>query len=472
MKKTKICCVASAVAISTVSGPMMNVLATNITPIKEESVVKTITTDEFVQTYLSTKSIVKDKNNVDQTVYTLITTVDESNYKQVLQGNVEFLLLKEDQQKEIVDKYENKYKEDFNEQYLNFQKLTQPVTSNQKQATKQVSAYDYLVDLATKMNTDILAKITKDKETLQKDYDSDLALNSENYTVGSYTSLSTALTDTKKILDADNNTLTIQNVTDAQTALKSAKESLVDISELKQSVNDGYDFLESDKDMLEETSYTNFKKVLDDASVVLNNENATTTDVSNTLNYLNDYFDDNSHFEYKTVTLDIEPVAPVVEQQSLATTDSDQKITLPTPSTNENVTTQTQEEQTAVTQVLEPATTVQETSDTVVTQFISTYLTSTSGNVFTSANSLNASKILSGMQSWVSLSGTQKNSINSELIAKGSKKYMVLVQEAQKIQLSSKTVNTATSTNSSVYAMLSVISLGFIGFITKKLKRD
>ena len=467
MRKTKICCVASAVAMSTVSSLMMNVFATNITPIKEESVVKTITTDDFIQTYLSTKTIVKDKNNVDQTKYTLIIGIDESNYKQVLLGNAEFSMLNEDQQKEIINKYDSEYQTEFTEKYLEFQKSA-------KVNQEQMTAYDYLVGLATKMNSEILDQITKDKEALQKDYESYADYKSENYTISSFTALSTALTNAKTILDADNNTLTVQNVTDVQKELTSAKDNLVDISELKESVKEGYEFLESDKDMLEEASYTNFKKVLDDVSLVLNNENATTTDVCNALNSLNDYFDDNSHFVYKTVILDLNPVEePIekIENQATGDKESSPLAQAALPIAEENKITQ-EEGTSAVAQVNETTTTLKETTDASVSQFISTYLTSTSGNVFTSANSLNASKILSGMQSWVNLSTAQKNSINSMLLAKGSKKYMVLVQEAQKIQLGSKTVNTATSTNTSLYAMLSVISLGFIGFITKKLKRD
>lgn len=470
MNKTKVYCVVSAVAMSAVGSPMMNVLATNTTPVKEVSTNQTIeiTTDEFIQNYLSTKTIVKDTKNVEQIVYTLIINVDENNYKSILSANGIFQLLKEDQQKEIINAYENSYNTNFSKEYEAFLETTKPGKDQ-----KQVTAYDYLVALASQKNTEILAQITKDKETLKEEYDQLSTYKAENYTTSTYASLSNALTSAKSVLDDANENLTVQMVVDAQTALTSAKEALVDISELKESVNEGYEFLSTDKDMLEESSYTNFKKVLDDVSVVLNNENATSTDVTNALQYLNDYFDDNSHFVYKTVTLDLNPVETNVEKtDALATGNSETSIAKAAlPTVEENKTTQ-EDTSNVVAQVSETTANVKETTDASVTQFISTYLTSSNGNVFTSANTLNASKILSGMQSWMSLSSAQKNLVNSELIAKGGKKYMVLVQEAQKIQLSSKTVNTATSTNSSVYAMLSVISLGFVGFITKRLKRD
>lgn len=472
MNKTKIYCVVGAVAMSTVTSPMMNVLATNNMPVKEVSTNQTfeITTADFIQNYLSTKSIVKDKNNVDQTVYTLIIGIDENNYKTILQGSGLFQLLKEDQQKEIINTYESSYKTNFPKEYATFLEVTKPGKDQ-----TQITAYDYLVNLANKKNEDILAQIKDEKVSLQETYDQTSTLKSEKYSGTSYTNLTTALTNAKSVLDSANENLTVQMVVDAKTNLQSAKDALVDISELKEAVDEGYEFLSTDKDMLEEESYTNFKKVLDDVSVVLNNQDVTAQQVSDSLQYLNDYFDDNSHFVYKTVTLDLNPVVVPQEQITSAATGDGQassqaQVTLPV--VEENKTAQEETSSSVVKEVNEPTTTLKETSDASVTQFISTYLTGTNGSVFTSASTFNASKILSGMQSWMSLSTSQKNAVNSELLSKGSKKYMVLVQEAQKIQLGSKTVNTATSTNSSVYAMLSVISLGFIGFIAKRLKRD
>ena len=50
----------------------------------------------------------------------------------------------------------------------------------------------------------------------------------------------------------------------------------------------------------------------------------------------------------------------------------------------------------------------QEDTSAAANNFIKTYLTSASGNIFTGANSLNYQKILSAMPSWVKLSATDK----------------------------------------------------------------
>ena len=60
MNKAKVYCVASAVAVCVASNPNMDVLAKQVQPVKlEEKAQQTITADDFIKQYLSTKEIVK-----------------------------------------------------------------------------------------------------------------------------------------------------------------------------------------------------------------------------------------------------------------------------------------------------------------------------------------------------------------------------------------------------------------------------
>ena len=88
MNKAKMYCVASAVAVCVASNPSMDVLAKHLQPVKlEEKAQQTISAEDYIKYYLSTKEIVKDLNNKDIEKYTLITKVDEKNCTIVLTGN-------------------------------------------------------------------------------------------------------------------------------------------------------------------------------------------------------------------------------------------------------------------------------------------------------------------------------------------------------------------------------------------------
>lgn len=105
--------------------------------------------------------------------------------------------------------------------------------------------------------------------------------------------------------------------------------------------------------------------------------------------------------------------------------------------------------------------------------FIKTYLTSASGNVFTTANYLNYQKILSAMPSWLKLSSPDQKAVNTELKNKVGKTYQKLLQEAQYLKMNSGTsINTATNTDSTLYTWLCVMSLGMLTFVTKRLRKQ
>ncbi len=66
VNKAKVYCVASAVAVCVASNPNMDVLAKQVQPVKlEEKAQQTITAEDFIKQYLSTKEIVKDSTNKD-----------------------------------------------------------------------------------------------------------------------------------------------------------------------------------------------------------------------------------------------------------------------------------------------------------------------------------------------------------------------------------------------------------------------
>ena len=72
VNKTKVYCVASAVAVCVASNPSMDVLAKHLQPVKlEEKAQQTISAEDYIKYYLSTKEIVKDLNNKDIEKYTL-----------------------------------------------------------------------------------------------------------------------------------------------------------------------------------------------------------------------------------------------------------------------------------------------------------------------------------------------------------------------------------------------------------------
>ena len=510
VNKAKVYCVASAVAVCVASNPNMDVLAKQVQPVKlEEKAQQTITADDFIKQYLSTKEIVKDSTNKNVETYTLITKVDEKNYSFVLAGDQLFKVLTKENQDQIKTAYEDAYSK----------------TGMKKAAGCNLSAYDIIVAEANTLITNAknaLDSSLKDAQSLDSTIftaDSYAALKTvmdessllvqsttstldqfnqellkldsakkalinisglkaivdqsstygkDSYTTRSYTAYETSLNEAKKVLE--NGTSTVEDITKAQSALNAAAASLVkkaDFSKLNETVQEASEVLESDKDMLEEESYNNFKKELDDCSLVLSNDESTQEKIDETLAHLNAYLEDNSNFVYKVVTLE-EKVAPKVEASNelLAQTPIVQEqpqVVAPTVETK-NV------EPTKVETVVK-----QEVTSTAADNFIKTYLTSASGNIFTSANNLNYQKILSAMPSWVKLSTADKNAVNAELVNKVGKKYQRLLQEAQKFSMSAgkyTPVNTSTNTNVSMYSWLCMMSLGALTFALKRLRKQ
>lgn len=510
VNKAKVYCVASAVAVCVASNPNMDVLAKQVQPVKlEEKAQQTITADDFIKQYLSTKEIVKDSTNKDVEKYTLITKVDEKNYSFVLAGDQLFKVLTKENQDQIKTAYENAYTEagmkkatgcnlsayeivvaEANTLILNAKtaldtslKDAQSLdstnfTADSYAALKTVMDESSLLVQSTTSTLDQLSqellKLDGAKKALinisglKAIVDQSSTYGKDSYTTRSYTAYETSLNEAKKVLE--NGASTVEDITKAQSALSAAAASLVkkaDFSKLNETVQEASEVLESDKDMLEEESYNNFKKELDDCNLVLSNDESTQAKVDETLAHLNAYLDDNTNFVYKVVTLE-EKVAPKVETSN--------KLLAQTPIVQEQPQVVAPTVETKSVEPTKVETVVkQEVTSTAANNFIKTYLTSASGNIFTSANNLNYQKILSAMPSWVKLSTADKNAVNAELVNKVGKKYQRLLQEAQKFSMSAgkyTPVNTSTNTNVSMYSWLCMMSLGALTFALKRLRKQ
>lgn len=507
VNKAKVYCVASAVAVCVASNPNMDVLAKQVQPVKlEEKAQQTITADDFIKQYLSTKEIVKDSTNKDVEKYTLITKVDEKNYSFVLAGDQLFKVLTKENQDQIKEAYEkaaNMKKAEgcnlsaydiivaeANTLILNAKTALDTSLKDAQSLDSTIFTANSYATLKTVMDesSQLLGSTTSTLEQLTLELskldgakkalinisglkavvDQSSTYGKDSYTTRSYTVYETSLNEAKKVLE--NGASTVEDITKAQSALNAAAASLVkkaDFSKLNETVQEASEVLESDKDMLEEESYNNFKKELDDCSLVLSNDESTQAKVDETLAHLNAYLDDNTNFVYKVVTLE-EKVAPKVETSN--------ELLVQTPVVQEQPQVVAPTVETKNVEAAKVETVVkQEVTSTAANNFIKTYLTSASGNIFTSANNLNYQKILSAMPSWVKLSTADKNAVNAELVNKVGKKYQRLLQEAQKFSMSAgkyTPVNTSTNTNVTIYSWLCMMSLGALAFALKRLRKQ
>lgn len=117
------------------------------------------------------------------------------------------------------------------------------------------------------------------------------------------------------------------------------------------------------------------------------------------------------------------------------------------------------------------------TTSTEAQNFIDTYLTSSAGNVYTQANSLNYRNILNGLSIWNKFTAATRSDVNAILKTRVGKTYQTLLKEAQTIQFNgvSQTVaggsiNTATQSNAGLYGALMGLSVGLFGLFFKKKK--
>lgn len=117
------------------------------------------------------------------------------------------------------------------------------------------------------------------------------------------------------------------------------------------------------------------------------------------------------------------------------------------------------------------------TTSTEAQNFIDTYLTSSAGNVYTQANSLNYRNILNGLSTWNKFTAATRSDVNAILKTRVGKTYQTLLKEAQTIQfngvsqtVSGGSINTATQSNAGLYGALMGLSVGLFGLFFKKKK--
>ncbi|MPQ44591.1 hyaluronoglucosaminidase [Clostridium tarantellae] len=122
------------------------------------------------------------------------------------------------------------------------------------------------------------------KDALQSKYDELVSLNSEDYTVGSYTILTDALEKAKAILDDAN--ASQKEIDKALENLNNASDSLVYISGLKNAVEESNTILNGENNYTEETLNVLREAVLS-AQEVINNGNATSKEVEDALLLVN-----------------------------------------------------------------------------------------------------------------------------------------------------------------------------------------
>ena len=109
---------------------------------------------------------------------------------------------------------------------------------------------------------------------------------------------------------------------------------------------------------------------------------------------------------------------------------------------------------------------------TTAQDFVKTYFTSSAGNIYTQANSVNYTTILNSLSAWNALSQDDKDQVNSILQNAVGKNYQTLLQEAQNIKYNGGTnstyVSTGVNTNAGIYAVLCGISAAVFGLISKR----
>ena len=448
VNKAKVYCVASAVAVCVASNPNMDVLAKQVQPVKlVEKAQQTITADDFIKQYLRTKEIVKDSTNKDVEKYTLITKVDEKNYSFVLAGDQLFKVLTKENQNQIKNAYEDAY-----------------ANAGMKKAEGcTLSAYEIVVSEANALANTLILNAKTALDTSLKDAQS---LDSTIFTTDSYAALKTVMDESSLLVQST--TSTLEQLTQELVKLDNAKKALINVSGLKAIVDQSSTYV---KDSYTHRSYTAYETSLNEAKQVLKNSASTVEDIEKAQSALNaaaaslvkkaDFSKLNEKVQEASEVL--ESNKDMLEEASYNNfkkeLDDCSLVLSNDESTPAKVETVVKQEDTSA----------------AANNFIKTYLTSASGNIFTSANSLNYQKILSAMPSWVKLSATDKNAVNAELMNKVGKKYQRLLQEAQKFSMNAgkyTPVNTSTNTNVTIYSWLCMMSLGALVFVLKRLRKQ
>lgn len=121
-------------------------------------------------------------------------------------------------------------------------------------------------------------------------------------------------------------------------------------------------------------------------------------------------------------------------------------------------------------------TTPQQTTDAAA-GFLSSWLTSSQGNLYGAATSQNQLRILGAMRSWNALSAADKAAVNTRLQSVTGKTFQQLVREAQQLQLGKPVVaartrvHTAAQDQTGFFTGMLVGSLALFVLVAEKLKQ-
>ncbi len=186
------------------------------------------------------------------------------------------------------------------------------------------------------------------------------------------------------------------------------------------------------------------------------------TSTSNDLTITTDSFSPYTLATVKTIETQVLSSPKVVNElvQNTTVDSSNDANLLANTSVEENL-------QTKAYQALSEIQADSEDSNAKALAFIQTYLTSSTGVVYSQATSINAQNILNSKSAWEQLSKDTKIAVNTNLMKKVKKTYNKLYLEAQ--SFSSQTILTGTSTSLVSYSvMLGTSLLGVISVLKKK----
>lgn len=426
MNKTTVYCVASALAVSMVSSPVLNVMAktkNETTPIvQEQTPIQIQNAEEFISKYLYVEVNQNDKTNElnqdEDSIQVLITAATKENYEKLLEGNEVFKTLSLELQNEIKKDYQTEYDK---------------IVKIQEEKNKDLDAYTVLMKQAMDV----------EKEVQEENKKQNTASNIE--TNENTDSKTTEKEDSKDSASKEKEDL--KNANQQENTVIKKSEGEID-SGFSQPVQE-----DSSKNESEVATQSSEKSTIlkTESSGESSTQSATEAKVSA------------QSENQSALQVSLPQVESKIQQSNTAGNQLNDSLMNEASVSTSN----TQENQIVSKQVSSMSSAAQ--------NFIKTYLTSASGNLFASANNLNYQKIISAMPSWMKLSTTDRNAVNDELVSKVGKKYQKLLQEAQQLSITSGKyvpVNTATNTNTTFYAWLCAASIGMLTFVLKRLRKQ
>lgn len=426
MKRKLVYTLASAVAFSTVPATNVAMVFANENTLKTQQVVQIKTAQEFVNKYCSLQKMDSNGNLINE--YELITSITEKNYQVILSG------------KTVYDTLSDSLKQEVNTLVQN--QLASVMTA-------EYTTYDGMVAAAQKVDTQV-------KQAQEIKTDSNTTTTPENKETTDAQPGQTVIEEKKEINTEEPG----KNQSSNEDKKENSKEEPKD--EKKENTSQ-----EDSKEATKENT-----KEIDKAAkeAVATKEKAEPIDEN-----------------YGISTADLvypEIVAYTTGIEKQASTET-QTIQVEVPVTLETLsqpmTTQTQEVITTSSTTSVAKKSSSSSEDATAQKFIDTYLTSSAGNVYTQANSLNYTNIINGLPEWTKFSSSQKEAVNAILKSKVGKTYQTLLKEAQQIQYNGVTssytgkstkVNTAVGNESGFYGALMGASVAIGIFITRKRKEQ